>query len=132
MTKPMVMITDDQAGIRESIKLILADAYRVTEAASGAEALECLRREPVQVVFMDIALPGMNGLEALESIKRIKREVPVCMLTSMRDAATRAEAERLGAFDFITKPFEIQEILDVTARMVASADGTSLRGGPAA
>jgi DNA-binding NtrC family response regulator len=110
MDKPRVLIVDDEPGVRESLRLILSDRAETASAGSGEEALESLAERRFDVVLLDIIMPGIDGLEVLERIKDLARPPQVIMLTATRTVKTAVQAMKLGAFDYITKPFDIDEI----------------------
>jgi len=117
MNKMSVLVTDDMKGIRESLKLILEDYFIIREAESGDQALECLKKDEVALVLLDVLMPGMDGIETLRRIKEIRADVEVCMLTSVSDTETVAAATQLGAFDYIIKPFDIDRVRDTVWKM---------------
>lgn len=106
-----VLIVDDEAGVRESVRAILGSTFRVLEAASAAEALGSVRRDSVDAVLMDISMPGLGGLEALEAIREIRPGTPVVMLTADSTDESVIAAVRGGARDYITKPFRAGALL---------------------
>jgi DNA-binding NtrC family response regulator len=104
------LIVDDEPGVRESLRLILSDRVEPAFAGSGEEALERLAERRFDVVLLDIIMPGIDGLEVLERIKDLAHPPQVVMLTATRTVKTAVQAMKLGAFDYITKPFDIDEI----------------------
>ncbi|MDH4099346.1 MAG: sigma-54 dependent transcriptional regulator [Nitrospirota bacterium] len=107
-----VLIVDDELGIRESLKMILKHDYRVLTASSGIEALKMQERERPDAVFLDIRMPGMDGMQVLAELRKETPTTPVIMLTATQTLETVVEAMKLGASDYLTKPFSIQEIKD--------------------
>lgn len=104
--KEKVLLVDDEEGIRNVLKLTIADAgYSVLTAANGAEALDVLTDTEVPLVVTDIKMPGMDGLELLQKIKRTWPDSEVIMITGHGDIDSAIDSLRLGAADFITKPF---------------------------
>ena len=114
--RPTVLVVDDEAGVRESFRLILDGEYDVVDVMSGTEAIEVVRSTQVDVVLLDIRLPEMDGIEVLERIKQIDEQVEVILVTAVRTVKTAVAAMKLGAFDYITKPFEEEEILATIRR----------------
>ncbi len=110
MKKQRILIVDDEAGVRESLRMVLKGRYDVVTAASGEEALEFLERDPVDVVLLDIIMPGIDGMETLERIKQRAPSPQVVMLTATKTVKTAVQAMKLGAFDYLTKPFDIDEL----------------------
>lgn len=114
-----VLIVDDEMGIRESLRMILKTEYRVLTASSGIEALKVQEREQPDIVFLDILMPGMDGMRVLAELRRTTPDTPVVMLTATQTLRTAVEAMKLGAYDYLTKPFHVQEIKDLIQKAVA-------------
>lgn len=116
-----ILVVDDDELIRETTLDLLSDRnYRLLEAADGEEALQVLEREMVDVILLDILMPGLNGYETCRRIKSHPhwRLIPVVMLTALADVDSRVKALEAGADDFISKPFDDAEL---QARVRASA-----------
>jgi DNA-binding NtrC family response regulator len=116
--RPVVLVVDDDAGLRESFRLILEDDYDVVEAASGKAALETLRATQVDLVLLDIRLPDMDGIAVLGELKAFDEHVEVILVTAVQTVRTAVAAMKLGAYDYVTKPFEEEEILPLVRRAV--------------
>ncbi len=114
--RPVVLIVDDDAGLRESFRLILEDGYELVEAADGRQALEIVRHREIDLVLLDIRLPEMDGIEVLERIKAMDEQVEVVLVTAVKTVRTAVAAMKLGAFDYLTKPFEEDDLLAVVRR----------------
>jgi len=114
--RSVVLVVDDDAGLRESCRLILEDDFEVLDAPDGSQGLDLLRRTAVDVVLLDIRLPGMDGLEVLRQIKALDEQVEVILVTAVKTVKTAVTAMKLGAFDYLTKPFEEEEVLAVVRR----------------
>ncbi len=111
-----ILVIDDEAAIRESMRMILEyERYECVLAASGPEGLAAVDRESPDLVFLDIRMPGMDGLEVLDRIKAINDTLPVVIVSGHGTVATAVEATKRGAFDFIEKPLESERVL-VTVR----------------
>ncbi len=121
MAKHRVLIVDDESGVRHSLTLVLKDQYEVLSVATGQEALELLDRSAFDVVLLDILLPGIDGLEVLEKIKERPVAPQVIMLTATKTVKTAVRAMKLGAFDYVTKPFDVEELLILIERAVQSS-----------
>jgi DNA-binding NtrC family response regulator len=121
MEKPQVLVVDDEAGVRESLRMVLKDRFEVEVATCGNQALDLIAREPFEVVLLDILMPGMDGLEVLEQVKQRAATPQVIMLTATRTVKTAVTAMKLGACDYITKPFDVDELLLIMDRAVQSA-----------
>ncbi|MCU0255378.1 MAG: sigma-54 dependent transcriptional regulator [Vicinamibacterales bacterium] len=111
-----VLVIDDEAAIRESMRMILEyEGYECALAASGPEGLSAVERESPDLVFLDVRMPGMDGLEVLDRIKAGNDTLPVVIVSGHGTVATAVEATKRGAFDFIEKPLERERVL-VTVR----------------
>ncbi len=110
--KPRVLVVDDERGIRESLSSILADeGYAVGTAASAEEALERASTEELEVILLDVWLPGIDGLEALSRLQSYPRPPAVIMISGHGTIETAVRATKLGAFDFIEKPLSLEKII---------------------
>jgi DNA-binding NtrC family response regulator len=114
--RPVVLVVDDDPGLRESFRLILEDDYEVLEAPAGTRALEVVRSTQVDLVLLDIRLPDVDGIEVLERIKAFDDGVEVILVTAVQTVRTAVAAMKLGAFDYVTKPFEEDEITALVGR----------------
>ncbi len=105
-----VLVVDDEAGVRESLRMALKDGYDPVTVASGPEALQALAASPIDVVLLDIIMPHMDGMQALEEMRARFPHVPVIMLTATKTLKTAVAAMKLGAFHYLTKPFDVDEL----------------------
>lgn len=110
--KKKVLICDDEEGVRESLKLILEDGYDLSFAATGKEAIEKTKKEPIDIVILDIKMPKMNGLEILKELKKISPGIKVIIASGYKSVETASEAIKFGASDYIIKPFETSQVLN--------------------
>ena len=107
-----ILVVDDELGIRDMLSYELSSHdYGVVTAVNGEDALEKLRREKFQLVISDVKMPRMDGMEMLEAIKKLDPDVEVIMSTGFGTIETAVSAMKKGAYDFIQKPFNIDEIL---------------------
>ncbi len=114
--RPVVLVVDDEPGVRESFHLILDDDYEVIDVPDGAAALGVLRGTHVDLVLLDIRLPGMDGIEVLERIKATDEGLEIILVTAVKTVRTAVAAMKLGAFDYVTKPFDEDELLVLVRR----------------
>jgi two-component system nitrogen regulation response regulator NtrX len=110
--KERILVVDDEASIVQSLSGVLEDeGYQVLSAGSGEEALKEIRKEPPDLVLLDIWLPGMDGLTVLERLKRTSPWIPVIIISGHGNIETAVKATRMGACDFVEKPLSIERIL---------------------
>jgi two-component system, NtrC family, response regulator len=114
---PHVLIVDDELNIRRVLAAMLKrEGYEVTTAADGEQALSVLQKTPVHVVVTDLVMPRMSGLSLLERAQAEFPDVPVIMITAHGTVDSAVQALKAGAFDYITKPFEQEELKKVIAK----------------
>ncbi len=110
--KAKILVVDDEKEIRDILRSFFEkEGYEVKEAQCGYDACAFVRREEVDIMILDVGLPGISGLEILKSIRQLGRDIPVIVLTGHNNFETTVEAMRNGAFDFVTKPFKLDELL---------------------
>lgn len=114
MSKGNLLVTDDREGIRQLLKEVLeVFGYQVYIAATGQEALDTLKSQEIDLVFLDMIMAGMDGLETLKAIKKNKQAPRVIMMTAHQDASTFKEAIKWGANGFIAKPFDLHALHEI-------------------
>jgi DNA-binding NtrC family response regulator len=113
-----VLIVDDELGPRESLRMILKPLYEVKTASTGQEALNHLQQEKIDLITLDLKMPGLSGMDVLREIKRMKMDVAVIIITAFGSLSNAHEAIRYGAIDFISKPYNATDILSVVRRSV--------------
>ncbi|HUV37318.1 MAG TPA: sigma-54 dependent transcriptional regulator [Patescibacteria group bacterium] len=107
-----VLIVDDEESIRNSLEKLLAyEKYKAYTAADGKSGLETIADERIDIVLLDIKMPGMDGLEVLQKIKEVRSDLPVVIISGHGTISTAVEATKLGAFDFIEKPIDLERLL---------------------
>jgi len=111
-----ILVVDDEPGVRHSFRKLLENEYRVDTAEDAATALDTIAAACPDLVFMDIRMPGISGMEALERIKESYPDVPVIMMTAYGDTQKVIEAIRMGAYDYLVKPLRADNVLDVIAK----------------
>lgn len=110
-----ILIIEDEAAIRRVLFKILSeesDTYQVTEAEDGLEGIDLIKKEDFDLVLCDIKMPKMDGVEVLEAVKKIKPEVPIVMISGHGDLDTAVNTMRMGAFDYISKPPDLNRLLN--------------------
>ncbi len=113
---PRLLVVDDEPGVRESVRMIFENDYRVLSAETGVEALRVIREDVPEVILLDVKMPRMDGIEVLRRIKENHHLSKVIMITATKTVRNAVEAMKLGAEDYITKPFDVDEIRLVVKR----------------
>lgn len=118
-----LLIIDDEKAVRYSFQRMFEDEFRVITAENGIGGLKVLsdNENTIDVIFLDIKMPGMSGLEVLRDIKKTKKNLPVIMMTAFSDSDTAIEAMKEGAFDYLTKPLEGAQLRDVIEKAISSS-----------
>ncbi len=109
-SQPLLLVVDDEAGVRQSLQLVFNKSYNILEASSADEAIEKTSSEKPDVILLDIMMPGTDGLGVLKQIKSVHPDCQVIMLTGLNTARTAFVAKGTGAFDYVTKPFDVEEL----------------------
>jgi len=115
---PQILVIDDEIGPRESLRMLLKPNYQVHTAENVDAGLRILREKSPDVIISDIRMPGTNGIDGLRKIRELDPHVAVIMLTGFGALDTAKEALRLGANDYISKPFDAREMREVIGRNV--------------
>lgn len=118
--KPLLLLVDDEFGVRESLKMVFGKAYDLLEADSVDSALAKVEEARPDVVLLDVLMPRADGLQALQRIKAIHPNCAVIMLTGVNTQQLATKAIDSGAFDFVGKPFDINDLRQKVARAVES------------
>jgi two-component system response regulator HydG len=121
MSKPRLMVVDDLDSARQMMKRALARSYEVYDFGSVAEAIPALDRAEFDAIVTDLRMPGIDGIEGLRRFKTKVPEIPVVLVTAFATVETAVEAMKAGAFDYLRKPFEPEELEIVVARAVEYA-----------
>jgi FixJ family two-component response regulator len=115
-----VLVVDDDVSVRESLRLLLDEKYRVLTVPNGNSALDLLRDEAVDVVLLDLTMPGLGGVETLAKIRETDEFVEVVVVTGFGSYQTAVDSLRLRAFDYITKPLDADRVLSIVRSAVES------------
>ncbi|MCI0537867.1 MAG: response regulator [Verrucomicrobiales bacterium] len=105
--KPTLLVVDDEEGPRQSIRFVFRDEYNILMAENGPAALELARQHPIDAAVLDIRMSGMSGIDVLNRLKEMDPTIEVVMLTAYETLETARQALRLGACDYLNKPFDI-------------------------
>ncbi len=112
-----ILVVDDEQGIRQLLTLVFGrEGYSVRAAENGVRAMEMLRAEPAQLIISDIRMPDMNGIELLTAARELLPDVRVVMMTAFASLERAREAFKLGAEDFVQKPFDVEELKEIVRR----------------
>ncbi len=123
-----ILIIDDDKDMQSILSDIVdSEGYRSIVAGNGRKALQQIRKHIPDLILLDMKLPGMNGMKVLEKIKNIDRDLKVLMLTGYGDIKDAVQAIKLGAFDYITKPFDNDEIVKHIKNAMQSRNCTNGR-----
>ena len=117
-----ILIVDDEVSVRESLRFILKDQYKILLAETAREALTLFEREGPHLILLDIILPEMDGIAVLKRIRELDTTIPIIMLTATRTVKTAVEAMKLGATDYLSKPFDIEELKLVIEKAITTKD----------
>jgi len=119
-----LLIVDDERGPAESLRMIFKPYYNVFVAGGGPEALEIIQTAPIDVVTLDLRMPVMSGIEVMERIKQYDPDIEVIVITGYSSLETAIRGLRYGAFDYISKPFDVSHISELVRRAVARRRAT--------
>lgn len=117
--KNTIMVVDDEPIIRHAIEAIFRDDYNVFNAANGQDAVDLVRREKIDLILMDVKMPGtLDGIGALREVKKIDPTIEVIMVTAVKDKYILDDAMKYGARDYIEKPFDIDDLINRVYRII--------------
>ena len=120
MSKGSILIVDDERSILDSLEGILADeGYRVLKAENGTQAMEIIKVANPDLILLDIWMPGMDGIETLENILEYRRDIEVIVMSGHGNIESAVKATKLGAFDFIEKPFSLEGVIQTVNEAIA-------------
>ena len=112
--KPTILVVDDEAEICELLQDFLTqEGYQVSTAKDGQEAISLGNQNRFDLALLDIKMPGMDGIEVFQELKKAKKDLEVIILTGHGTLRTAKEAMGLGAYDYLTKPFELRLVKDI-------------------
>ena len=114
--KKRVLLIDDEARVRASLKAVLEPTYETIQATDAQEGLELFRKEAPHLVLLDVILPGTDGLSVLQTMRAENRTAPIIMLTGTKSVKTAVDAMKFGAADYLSKPFDVEELRIIVER----------------
>ena len=118
-----IMIVDDDEGIRDTLEAILRQQYNIIKVGDGETALRTIAEKEINVILLDIRLPGIDGLEVLRLVKERYENVDIIVITAVRDIDTAIKAIKLGAYHFITKEFDYDEVHALVNKVLSKQSG---------
>jgi DNA-binding NtrC family response regulator len=116
ISKGTILIVDDEVGPRESLRMILKPVYDIHTAENGQEAINFISQKKVDLVTLDLRMPGLSGIEVLQEIKKLQPDIEVIIVTGYGTLTNAQEAIRYGAADFISKPFNVADIIAIVSK----------------
>jgi DNA-binding NtrC family response regulator len=128
MSKTILVVDDEKEICTVLSDNLSQEGYRVFTANSGKTALELVKKEKPDLVLLDIRMPEMDGIEVLRRIKKMKKEIVVIMLTAYGTLETARKAMKLGAYDYITKPFDLFSLKSIVKEGLKRLKETAKRG----
>ncbi len=117
--KASVLIVDDELGPRESLRMILKPFYDVRTATNGQEALDYIQKEKIDLITLDIKMPGLSGMDVLRELRKLGSDAAVVIVTGYGTLTNVQDAIRYGAVDFVSKPFNVPDIVAIVNKSVA-------------
>jgi DNA-binding NtrC family response regulator len=121
--KHSILVVDDQEEICDLLQDFLSqEGYQVFTATNGSEALSLGKENELDLALLDIKMPGMDGMEVFRKLKKVRRDMDVIILTGYGTLGTAKEAMRLGAYDYLTKPFDLSLVKNVIQEALESRE----------
>jgi len=114
-----ILVVDDDQGILDSFEVLLGDRYDLVKAENGYEALRILETNPPQLMFLDIKMPGIDGMDVLRRLQDDQKKVGVVIITATDQEKTEDEAKSLGVIDYLRKPLDIFEVDRITSQVLS-------------
>jgi DNA-binding NtrC family response regulator len=127
--KKSILIVDDEPSVRESLRMILNRSYEVHTAADGREALNCLHEKNIDLVTLDLMMPGVSGVQVLREIKNIDEDIEVVIITAYGNAHNAQDIVRFGAGAMIQKPFNVPDVTSTIGKSLERRkNGVEVKG----
>ena len=114
-----ILVVDDDQGILDSFEVLLGDRYDLLKAKNGYEALRILETDPPRLMFLDIKMPGIDGMDILRKLKQDQKDVEVVVITAAVQEKTEEEAKSLGVIDYLKKPLDIFEVERIASQVLS-------------
>jgi len=114
-----ILVVDDDQGILDSFDVLLGDRYDLIKAENGYEALRILENNPPTLMFLDIRMPGLSGIDLMRKVHKDQKDVRVVVITATNQEKTEEEARSLGVIGYLRKPLDISEIDRITSQVLS-------------
>ena len=114
--KANILVVDDEHGIRQSFNMVLKDEYKVILAGTGREAIDIFQKNSIDLILLDILLPDIDGIDLLEKFKGMDPNTEIIMVTAVKEIQTAVKAIKLGAYEYIVKPFSVEDVIYIINR----------------
>ena len=114
-----ILVVDDDQGILDSFDVLLGDRYDLVKAENGYEALQILESNPPTLMFLDIRMPGLSGIDLMRKVHKDQKDVRVVVITATNQEKTEEEARSLGVIGYLKKPLDISEIDRITSQVLS-------------
>lgn len=114
--KATILVVDDESGVRRSFNMVLKDEYKVLLAGTGKKAVDIYTKHAIDLVLLDILLPDIDGIDLLKKLKQTDPNTEIIMVTAVNDLQTAVKAIKLGAYEYIIKPFIVEDVLTIISR----------------
>jgi len=114
--KNTILVVDDERGVRQSFNMVLKNKYHVLLAGTGEKAVDILQKNSIDLILLDILLPDIDGIDLLKKFKKTEPNTEIIMITAVNDLRTAVKAIKLGAYEYIIKPFMVDEVLTLIRR----------------
>jgi len=111
--KAAILVVDDEQGVRKSLNMVLKDDYNIFLAKTGEQAIDIFEQKAVDLILLDIRLPDIDGVELLGRFKEMEPNTEIIMVTAVKEIHTAVKAIKLGAYEYIIKPFQVEDVLTV-------------------
>jgi len=116
-----ILMVDDELALQKTVQMLLSEeGHQITTCGDGSEAKKLIEDSEFDLLISDIRMAPVSGMDLLKYVRDIKPNLPVVMLTAYGHVETAVEALRMGAFDYVAKPFKIDKLFDVVSRALAS------------
>lgn len=111
-----ILVVDDENGVRQSFNMVLKDDYHVLLASNGEEAMEIFKKNRIDLILLDIRLPDTDGISLLKKLKEIEPNTEIIMVTAVKQIQTAVKAIKIGAYEYVIKPFVVDDVLSIIGR----------------